>query len=530
MTENKQKSEKKKTGLIWRIFRWIGLSFLILIFLTMLVFHAPWKIITLLAIVLVVCIFLPERHRKWFWLVDAIALIVVVVWIFLPEDNKDWHPFIFDEEIAAYEKKFTVPDEQNAAVIYNRLLQDFDPKTMGLKFLPPGGRRKVLSEPWTNTDYPELAKWLHGHENTIGILLNVSKIESCRFTGNYKISVTDELQINRNMALKSWTVLLLISANNDIAESRIEEALFKFACALQLTDHLYQQKRITDFLIGFGIEGLILRPINRFVIEEQLNNEQLEIISDNLTSLENNWPSDFSQCLEYDKLFIKNTFCSLVFEMDSKGGLRYSRNPAAAIWERLRLRKLQETYWQKKSMKAYAIFAWFTLPATPQKAAEIVEKTCKQYHAMADPGFNWDKRTLQSPSLEFNTRFLIWLIARRTSRTYSGFHDIYLKRLAQRRGLRLLVAIKRYHNESGIWPASLDEMKSSVPSEAFLDPVCNDAFVYVRDGGTFRLYSKGINCTDEAGQRDYIRALDKYQDDIAIWPLPKYEIGVVDND
>ena len=181
-------------------------------------------------------------------------------------------------------------------------------------------------------------------------------------------------------------------------------------------------------------------------------------------------------------------------------------------------------------MKTYAVFAWFTLPATPQKAAEIIEKIYKQYHAMADPGFNWDKRTIQSPSLEFNTRFLIWLLARKVSPTYSGFHDIYLKRLAQRRGLRLLVAIKQYHNERDTWPASLDEIKSYVPGVAFLDPVCNDTFVYNLDGDNFRLYSKGVNCTDEAGQRDYIRALDKYQDDIAIWPLPKYEIGVVDND
>ena len=492
MSEEKQ--EKKKTSKVKQIFRWTCLTLLAILLILSLVFKVPWKVITLLAVILAAFTILNKLARKWFWLSAGVVLIMFIIWIFLPEDNKDWRPYTFDEEIALHEAKYAIPLEENAAIIYNQLLQDYDPKIMELKFLRPGIWKVVLSRPWISGDYPELAQWLHGHQNTIRILSQACRIKTCRFPSNFKLAVTDKLQINRNTALKSWAVILLLSANNDIAEGRLDQGLFKYLCALQIADHLYQQKRITDFLISFGIEGLTLPPINSLVIEGQLNDEQLKIVSDNLKNLENNWSSDFSQCLEYDKFFVKNTFSSLVYETDAKGRVRFSRYPAAAIWERFRLRKLKETYWQRKSMKAYTILTWFTLPATPQKAAKIIEKIYEEYHAMAEPGYSWDKEKIAPPpSLELNCQFLIWSLTNRTSRLYGGFHDIYLKRLAQRRGLRLIIAIKHYNIENGSWPASLDAIKSDVPAEACIDPVSEKEFEYENHGGTFSLFGETAN-------------------------------------
>ena len=532
MGENKKQPEKKNAVLVWEIFRWIAQVLLALLLIMLIFFQAPWKIITLLSIVLAACTILPMPFRKWFWLSVAFILLVLVIWVFVPEDNYDWSPFTFDDEITTREVKYAIPDKENAAVIYNGLLQDFDPRKMNLKFLPPGVRKIVLSEPWIGSDYPELVQWLSGHETVIRTFPQVYRIRTCRFPGNYKLSVTGKLQINRYVALKSWAVLLMLSGNNDIAENRINQGLLKYLNTLRIADHLYQQKRMVDFLQSFTIENLTLIPISRLVIEESLIDKQLRIISDDLTNLEDNWSSDFLECLEHEKLYVKNTFCSLIFEKDLKDRIRYSRNPAAAIWQRLRLRKLNEKYALKVSMKAYAILAWFTFPATPQKVTEIIESTYEEYYAMTEAGFDWDKQTDGTPpSFKLNCRFLIWwLLTKRTSRPYSRFHDIYLKRLAQRRGLSLLIAIKQYHNEHGTWPESLDEIKHDVPPNALVDPTGNDDFVYTIEGNTFRLYSKGINNIDEAGRRDYIPDLDKYQDDIAIWPLPVPETGTLDNE
>ena len=88
-----------------------------------LTFQAPWKIITLLAIILAACTVLPKQIRKWFWLSAGVVVLILIIWIFLPEDNEGWRPYTFDEELAAMEAKYAIPDEENAATIYNELMQ-----------------------------------------------------------------------------------------------------------------------------------------------------------------------------------------------------------------------------------------------------------------------------------------------------------------------------------------------------------------------------------------------------------------------
>jgi hypothetical protein len=60
-----------------------------------------------------------------------------------------------------------------------------------------------------------------------------------------------------------------------------------------------------------------------------------------------------------------------------------------------------------------------------------------------------------------------------------------------------------------------------VPAEAFIDLINNNSFVYKLTDENFTLYSKGKNGIDEGGRWGYVRALDRNEDDIAIWPLQK---------
>ena len=494
MTEIERNQGTEKTGRIKKGVKYIILSLLTLLILISLTFEAPKKIVILFVIILAAFTALPKRYRKWFWLTAGSVALILIIWIFLPENNKDWRPYTFDDEIALHEEKYAIPDEENAAVIYHELMQGYDPKKLRLTFLHPKVQKIVLSGPWLSTNYPELVQWLQGHENTISVLPQACMIKTCRFRSNFKITLTDKLQIDRYTALKSWAVLLLLSGNNDIAEGRLDHGLLKYTYALEIANHLYQQKRITDFLICFGIEDLAFTPISRLLIEERLDDKQLGIVSDSLINLENTWSSDFSQCLEYNKLFIKNAFCSLVFEKNSNNHVRYSRNPEDAIWGRFRLKKLKETYWQKISMKAYTILAWFVLPDTPQKASEIIDNIYDEYYAIAEPDFAWGKESIgRLYSLEFNCRFLLWALSDRICGRFDGFYDIYLKRLTQRRGLKLLIAIKQYKNEHGTWPDSLEEIKTAAPMEAFIDPATGKQLEYENHGRYFSLYGETIS-------------------------------------
>ena len=126
MAEEKQQKEKKKRGIFRKIaliLKWIGLILLGILLIAALVFQAPWKVTTLLAIVLLACTILPKPYRKWFWASVGLVVIVSIVWVFLPEDNESWRPYTLDEELAAIEAERAIPDEQNAATIYNQLFE-----------------------------------------------------------------------------------------------------------------------------------------------------------------------------------------------------------------------------------------------------------------------------------------------------------------------------------------------------------------------------------------------------------------------
>ncbi len=63
-----QKQDRNKQRIEKRIFKWIGLTLLVLLLITGLIFQAPLKVITLLVIILAACTVLPKPARKWFWI------------------------------------------------------------------------------------------------------------------------------------------------------------------------------------------------------------------------------------------------------------------------------------------------------------------------------------------------------------------------------------------------------------------------------------------------------------------------------
>jgi hypothetical protein len=90
----------------------------------------------------------------------------------------------------------------------------------------------------------------------------------------------------------------------------------------------------------------------------------------------------------------------------------------------------------------------------------------------------------------------------------------YRRCISIARGVQILIALRRCRNATGRWPASLDEIGSSLPEEILTDPLNKGAFVYQPAADTFRLYSRGPNNIDEDGKWDP----DAGPDDWPIWP------------
>jgi len=67
----------------------------------------------------------------------------------------------------------------------------------------------------------------------------------------------------------------------------------------------------------------------------------------------------------------------------------------------------------------------------------------------------------------------------------------YREKVCERRGVRILIELRRYKNRSGGWPETLDEIRAQLPPEALADPLGSGELVYELEPGGFRLYSMG---------------------------------------
>jgi len=491
MTEQKQ--EKKRPISIREILRWVLCGLLAVLLIAAVTIQAPGKIVTLLAVLLLSCAILPRKVRKWFGLSAAAAVIVLAAWVFVPDSGGNWQPYSLAEEIAALQAQDAIPDEENAATIYNELLEDYNPAAMKLAFLDPGLKMVTISEPWPSEAYPSLAQWLQQQQGLVAELMDASQFEKCRFLMNFNLVVTNRIELNRYPSLQNWAALLLRCGNNDLAEGRTDQAVTKYIAALRMAGHLYQQQQMVDFLIGFGIESIALRPLNRFVMQGQASEQHLARISQSLYDLKNNWSADFRKCLDYDELFTKNAFCTLAYQSNPQGKVRLSRNPVAAIRYGFR-RTIPQDYWQKTSTKASAMLAWWFLPSTPAGAAQMIDAHYKKYYQMTEPDFDWQEEYAEpAPRFGLNCRFIVSLLTNQTTRLYRPFHKTYLRRLALRRGSRLLVAIRQYQMENNAWPPDLDAIRAAVPAEALIDPVTANEFEYENRGEYFLLKAQSAD-------------------------------------
>lgn len=484
--------EKKKRGIVKRIFKWIWLGIITLLILGALVYDAPGKVLALLLIILAGCTILPKGAVKWFWLSVAGVVVILIIWVFLPDDSEGWRPFTFEKELAALQAQYAVPDGENAALLYSKLFETLDTDSNQPEFF---NRSKTPSTdgPWRSADHPETAEWLKDQQKTIGTLIEICRIEKCSFP--ITTNPADTERYERLNKMRRCAFLLLSSANNDVAEGHTDAACQKYLAVVQMSQHLYQQPALIDLLVGVAVESLSLSRLNRFIIEGEPTNQQLELIANLLSDLKDNWCDDFSRRLEYEKLFDKNSLCYLFYQINPQGKIRLRQGPIEVMRAQYPEKsKTQLSYRKRKLGKASTILGWFFFPSTPQKISEVIDDKFEEYYVMTKPDFDWRKKLPEvRPRFKLNYTFTVEQLTDMSGQTYSRIHEIYLRTLTYRRGSRLLVAIRQYKNEKGGWPANLDAIKSLAPAEAFIDPVYGSQFEYETYDKNFSLYGGQTN-------------------------------------
>ncbi|MBN2272254.1 MAG: hypothetical protein JXN61_16710 [Sedimentisphaerales bacterium] len=465
----------------------------------------------------------PSKRRRLIVFCGAVlAMAFVVVWSYWP-DSEFWRPYTFDDELDAIEAKRAVPDEDNAALLYEALFEHVAPDFNEPDILRPEDNR-FIAGPWTSDEEPEVSKWLNENDVVIAGLMRACQKDFCRFPVESRIFASIEpagesQRYKYNFCFK----VLLADANRDIGEGGIDSGVEKYICALQMGEHCLQQPEILDFYRGFERKKTALGAIRRFVVEnEGATKQHLDMLAKAIET-ENRWASDWPVVLAVEKLHAKN-FCGSFYEVNEKKKVRFTRH-IFTDFGRDEDQRFPQYEPNRFGQGVGAITLPLFAPWSPQTVGVVIDDMYRLFAKAAEPNFDWDTlveldEMLCSQSRRlYGIRVFSCFVFIEASNVWR-FHDAYMRDVAGCRGSRLIIGLRSYKNEHGAWPENLEAIRPLVPAEAFIDPINGGAFVYRLTEDGFVLYSKGANGLDEGGKRVYIRPKEKDRpDDMAIWPF-----------
>ncbi len=543
----REKTEKKKRPKFDRLIGWL---LFIIVFSIFIYYQLPLKAVFII-ILFGVGLLIPKRYEKRVNVFGWIILLLIIAWVLLPEKEQEWRPYIFYDELVTFEKQRQISDEENAAKVYQQLIDQFDQDEYESFWNVHRGTHR-FEKPWTREQYPEVYQWIQKNQFVIDGVKQAVKYEKCVFPlvpgildPGFEIPQNGEDLFeywygdDTYISLTRFEKIIRYSVYNDIAEGRALKALEKHLLILALAEHLQQQ-----YKMDYKIRGLILHchaynNINRRFIETKAAAKEIEVVQEALSNIEYDWKKEISQVLQHHSFLLKDVACSNIYQINQGGDVRINFDPKGIWFEFTKMVPPDDPagiseiksdfgkYLLKKFHKFTRLPLWFLLPSKPQHAEKIIEDFTLQYHVMYDPedGLKYIE-DMYPVSMKINFKTYVKCMSIMTGPNYESFYDLFLKANMYKQATQIIIGLKRHKNETSHWPESLDVIARQLPDGVLIDPMNGGAFVYRVEGDSFVFYSRGKNGEDEYGQLLRWYANDpnvvdfslRRPDDIAIWP------------
>ncbi|MHC4758717.1 MAG: hypothetical protein ACYTE8_08665, partial [Planctomycetota bacterium] len=413
-----------------------------------------------------------------------------VVWVFIPEDNEGWERYKYDlsKELGALEAIHAIPDDENAAKIYKKVIEEHYIEDFGPNSLDPNTYYRNTSILWKSDEYPEQAKWLENYQKAIQKLIEGSKLEKCYFPlkeEDFPIFITINIR-HHSFGMRELIKLIVTSAGNDLAEGREEEGLEKQISLLRIAEHMCQQPVQMDMLIGLAVEALTLNQVRNYIFNGEPSDYYLNIIEEELGKIKYDWKTEWEKVKDSQILSDIRFLCGIIYFENLEGEILTSPIGVLSVFYKntINPKSLRDNLF----FKIERLISWFFFPSNPDKAAEIIRDVITK----RGPELSDYKR----PSFKLNFRYFVESY---NIEFIKSIHDIFLRVESERNGTLILNKLRRYKDEHGRWPESLEDIQTVENKEIFIDPQNGQAFVYRLTEDSFRLYSRGLNKIDDDG-------------------------------
>jgi hypothetical protein len=247
-----------------------------------------------------------RRRRPLRWWIGAAMLAAAIVLALLWLRSRLTRQSA-EQQLAAIEAARSILDEENAAHLYRKLLDSYNEAEFSSYLMDTQTYYVTRRRPWRSADYPELAAWLQGQQDTIAKLKHICTFNKCRFPigpSDNALQVAQRTQ--SRMALlspvRAWAELLICSANNDVGERRASAGLQKYLAVMCMARHFRQQRDMLDYLVALAIEELALKNIATFVIKGSGDQEHLKAVEEALRGENHQWRKELEAAIEVERL------------------------------------------------------------------------------------------------------------------------------------------------------------------------------------------------------------------------------------
>jgi hypothetical protein len=503
--------------LLWGL-RWLAVAVFTVLFLAGLFFSLPWKILVCFATVPMAGIFVPRRAQPWCWAAMAMGIIAAAVWVRLPQQDKQrWRTYRFDADFARLLQQRRIDGAPNAAILYSRVLNEYDEGIFALHVFSEEVADQTLSEPWSSQTFPQVAEWLSDFEPGFEVLAEAAAMDQCRFPVASDI-LDVRTQLKRLNQLKGWRNLLIRSANQDLQAGRTDQALQKMLTVVGMARHLYQQQTLFDQAAAFSVEVGAARSLRRYLLDYAEDPNDLDMVLAAIRQLESNWPGAWDGVVEHEKLIAKNV-AALLYEINQNGQTRIHRHAIVSLGQGLGY-PIPARLHQDIVGRSVALVLWLSIPSSPHRAARLIERRFDRFSDLARHGTPAPVLPIQYAwRLGLNPCGAVDWLARQQMSYYAALDGQYKRHIALKRVTVISAELKRFFLQHHRWPERLSELWGALAAQTLQDPVCNAEFAYRLTDRGFLLYSIGENGIDDGG-----RYMPRWGlDDVVFWPLEMME-------
>ncbi len=383
-----------------------------------------------------------------------------------------------------------VPDEENAALLYQRAFEELSWSEGDVNIL--GNLGRSIAEP-PRSEAPSMAtieRIVANNTTALALLENAAKRPECRFPVDWSAGMA--AQTPHLAELRLCALLLAAQTALQMERGEASEALHTIETGLSMCEAIRDEPNLISQLARYAITSILLRPL-RVALDEKVSTRACRGLFDYLAGME------FMQSL-VRTLWAERVVGDGVFDV-----LRQDPERAMEEWPRPGGGSGSGIYAAPLGHTILNVDEVMYLRLMARKIAAAEKSSWDSREELAEI----DRRVEALSFPHIVTASLLPIYARSTATRDRAIARVGLAQVA--------LVLKAYKNEKGEYPESLAQLPEVIEwADLPEDPFSGQDFIYRREGEGFLIYSIGADLEDDGG-----KAEEDWEEGDIVWRCAK---------